>query len=548
MTRWRERIERTTLAGPRGSTVGLSYVVSVLAVLLASALFSPFRDLLGTPNLSLVYVLILFAIGLTFGARPAIVGAVVAFLVSDFFYFPPYFTLVIEKARHLFGLLILLGISVGSGWLGSRLREYTAEALRETQRTSMLYDLNRALVSDVTLDQVLTTIVRGVVDIYGARGSRLLVQDDADLDSLHVAARWPAGLDARYTRQEEQVARRVFETGRVAGLGTAGRRVRMPHGLAEASRQLVRRSGDDLLYVPVGASDARFGVLEISGRPGGGRFHEEDERMLKSFADQAALAVQRARLIEEATRTRALEQSNELKSALLAAVSHDLRTPLAAIKMSASALQDARVDWDDASRTELLAGIEESTDWLALVVDNLLDLSRIEGGALRPDRDWHDLSDLLHHVLMQLQSQLAEHHVSLEIPDDLPLVYVDYVQISQVMTNLISNAVKYSDPGSAIEIIAKVAQRGKAIEIAVTDHGRGIPPISLPHIFETFYRVRPDAEVTGSGVGLAICKGLVEAHGGMISAESARGKGTTIRVRLPLEPARDGTDREEPAS
>jgi two-component system sensor histidine kinase KdpD len=510
--------------------------VPLAAIAALTALVFPLRDIFGGANLSLLHVLLLFGIGLAFGTGPAIASAVLAFLLTDYFFYEPYATLIIEKKHHVLGLLIFLGIGVSAGLLASVLREHAAEVRREADRTAMLYDLNRALTSDVTLDQVLASIVRGVVEIYGARACRLLVRTPRDEGGFDVVASWPEHHRFTENRQMLHMARHAIETGQVAGLAGGRRRIiRMPHGVAEGAREMAPVAGG-LLYVPVGAGDERIGVLEISGRPGGGEFGGDDERMLASFADQAALAVQRARLTDQVTRTRALEQTSELKSALLAAVSHDLRTPLAAIKMSASALQNERVDWTSEARAELLSAIEESTDWLTLVVDNLLDLSRIEGGALRPDRDWHDLEDLLQHVLEQMERQVAQHRVTLAIDPGVPLVYLDYVQISQVIANLVANAVKFSAPGTEIAIAAAPVDGGAAVEIRVTDHGVGIPPASLPHIFETFYRVRSTAGVTGSGVGLAICKGLVEAHGGAIDAESTPGVGTTISVRLPVEP------------
>jgi two-component system sensor histidine kinase KdpD len=530
---WLESIARI---GGRERPAWVAFSAPLLAVALLTALVYPLRDVFSEANLSLLYVLLLFGIGLAFGTGAAVASAVLAFLLTDYFFYEPRYTLFLDKIEHTLGLLILLVIGVSSGVLASRLRRQAEEARRETHRASMLYELNRALTTDVTLEQVLTSIVRGVVEIYGARGSRLLVRQDDDAEDFTVVVSWPAGDLVAPDREMLHMARHAAETGAVVGRGGAGRRVMLPHGVARGPRELRRRAGDDLVYVPVGAGEERLGVLEVSGRPGGGIFREDDTRILTSFADQAALAVQRARLVEQVTRTRVLETSNELKTALLAAVSHDLRTPLAAIKMSASALRDPDIQWDDAARVELLAAIEESTDWLALVVDNLLDLSRIEGGALRPDRDWHDLSDLLQHALEQMERQTARHRVALEIADDLPLVWLDYVQVSQVMTNLIGNAVKYSEPGTAIEIAATPVEEGAAVELRVTDHGRGIPRASLPHIFETFYRVKENGDVPGSGVGLAICKGLVEAHGGTIGTESRVGQGTTIRVRLPVAP------------
>ena len=534
MATWLERIDRVTLPAPRGLRVKGSFLLSVALVLAVAAAIYPLRAHIDGPTISLVYVMLIFAVGLAFGTAVAVSCAVVAFLVSDFLFYPPYFTLFLDKRPHLVGLLTFLVIAVGTGVLGSRLNRYASEARRDAMRTAMLYDLNRALISDITIEQMLTTIVRGVVTIYGAFGCRLLLERERE-DAFDVVAVWPPHLGIALDRQRQQMAREALRTGRVTGISTEGRRVRLPHAVEGATREFVRRQGDDLLYIPVQTAEHHLGVLEVSGRPGGGRFRAEDERILTSFADQVALASERARLLEESTRARVLEQSGELKSALLSAVSHDLRTPLAAIKMSASALQDPQIEWDDEGRGELLAAIEQSTDWLALVVDNLLDLSRIEGGALRSDRDWHDLADLVHHVIGQMQRQLAHHHVVTRLPDDLPLVCIDYVQIAQVLTNILSNAVKYSPPGSEVEISVETIESERAVELRVTDHGRGIPKKHLPHVFETFYRVSSDSDVQGTGVGLAICKGLVEANGGSIRVESERGSGTVMRVRLPLD-------------
>ena len=272
--------------------------------------------------------------------------------------------------------------------------------------------------------------------------------------------------------------------------------------------------------------------MEVNGRPGGGTFTSEDERLLTSFADQVALAIERTRLTEEATRAAVLEESDRLKSAMLAAVSHDLRTPLAAIKASASALLDASVAWSDEVRTELLTAIEEETDRLTLMVSNLLDLSRIEGGALHPDRDWHDLGELVDDVARQMRRRAGKRRIDVITPESLPVAVIDYVEVSQVLVNLVGNAINYSADGS--RIVVGVDQHPESLEVFVHDEGMGIAPEHLPHVFDTFYRVRNHGPVAGSGIGLAISKGLVEAHGGRIWVESTVGVGTTIRFTLPL--------------
>jgi two-component system, OmpR family, sensor histidine kinase KdpD len=278
--------------------------------------------------------------------------------------------------------------------------------------------------------------------------------------------------------------------------------------------------------------DRIAGVLEVTGRPGTGVFRAEDQQTLTTFADQAALALERARLSAEAAQATALTQSDELKSALLAAVSHDLRTPLASIKASSTSLLDNSVEWDPRTRQDFLEAIDEETDRLTLMVSNLLDLSRIEGGALRPQKDWYDVDELIVDVRARLAPRTRSHPLTITVEPNLPLLRFDYVHIAQVLVNLIENAVKHTPDGTAIVVSAH--QVPGAIEIAVHDDGPSIPPEHQLRLFDKFYRAHSAMTVPGAGIGLAISKGLIEAHGGFIWVESEPGSGTTFRFTLPL--------------
>jgi len=498
---------------------------SVAALTLAML---PFREHLGVLNVLLLFLILSLLVGLLLGIRAAATGAILAFLAFDFLFIPPYNTLTVADSDHVLGLFVYLGVAMGSAMLMSRLRTQTDTAIREYRRTSLLYDLNRSLVRDVRLESLLRTIADHVVELYGSAGCRILIADNGE---LRVGATSPAGRPAAHDRQAMAMATHAIEHRVPAGLGTAGRRIRPPHGTVRMPIPERGRPGD-ALYVPIVAADRALGVLEVTGRPGGGRFTNEDERLLTSFADQVALAMERTRLTEEATRAAVLAESDRLKSAMLAAVSHDLRTPLAAIKASASAMLDTSVAWSPEDREDLLTAIEEETDRLALMVANFLDLSRIEGGALRPDRDWHDLRELVEDVVRQMRRRAGNRSIAIQLPDHLPLVYIDYVEISQVLVNLVGNAIAYSADGTAISIGAEA--RGTVVEVSVRDEGDGIPETALPRIFDPFYRAGERGPVAGTGIGLAICKGLVEAHGGRIWAESPAGQGTTMRFTLPL--------------
>jgi len=267
--------------------------------------------------------------------------------------------------------------------------------------------------------------------------------------------------------------------------------------------------------------------------PGQGRapFSEVENRLLTTVAVQLGQGVERARLHEEATDAEVVRRADELKTALLNAVSHDLRTPLASIIASAGSLRQQDVDWTGEQVRELAEAIEQEARRLNRIVGNLLDLSRIEAGSLRCDKEWHDLGALVGDVLGRLRPVTSGRTVVVDVPDDLPFVPLDYVQIDQVLSNLVENACRYTPPGA--EIAVRARQKGETIQVEVADHGPGFPAAALPRLFEPFYRGEEQSIRMSTGLGLAVARGLVEAHGGRIRAEN-RATGGSVIFTLPL--------------
>jgi two-component system sensor histidine kinase KdpD len=256
-----------------------------------------------------------------------------------------------------------------------------------------------------------------------------------------------------------------------------------------------------------------------------------EKRLLQTFASQGALALERARLAQAESRAKVLEESDHLKSILLSSVSHELRTPLSTIKAAASSLRSNEVSWDSAVRPELIAAIDDEADHLNMLVGNLLDMSRIESGALKPKREWNILSEILGSVLERMRHSAEEHRLEIDMPESLPLVPVDYVQMEQVFTNLVSNSLKYAPINSMIRIRANI--EGDTIHVQVYNQGPQVPPEHLERIFDKFYRITAADRVTGTGLGLSICKGIIEAHGGRIWAENIP-DGLAFNFTLPL--------------
>lgn len=245
--------------------------------------------------------------------------------------------------------------------------------------------------------------------------------------------------------------------------------------------------------------------------------------------------VGRAHLAAAESRAKYLEESDRMKSILLSSVSHELRTPLATIKAAVTSLRSGEVKWDSQARKNLLEAVEDEADHLNLLVGNLLNMSRIEANQLKPDRQWNLLSEILGSVLNRQEHLKNEQKIEVKIPEDLPLVPVDYIQIEQVFTNLIDNSAKYAPPGTVIRITAHVEDSKVLVQVA--NQSPPVPPQDLDRIFDKFHRITSADSVTGTGLGLSICKGIIEAHGGRIWAENLPA-GFAINFELPL--SRDG--------
>jgi two-component system, OmpR family, sensor histidine kinase KdpD len=376
-----------------------------------------------------------------------------------------------------------------------------------------LYELGRDLTATVGLEAVAKTIISHISQTF-SREVAIFLPEDGKLKL------YTASSDLTVAENELAVATWAFEHGQLAGRGT--------DTLPDASMH----------YQPLKTTRGIIGVLGVKPSSPGAYLSPDQRRTLDAFVNQVALAIEGARLVEQAHQTELLEATEKLQTALLNSISHDLRTPLVSITGALSSLEEASPVLDEEVRRSLIETAREEADRLNRLVGNLLDITRIEAGAMRIHREACDVQELIGSTLEQIRERLKDRLLNVDVPEKLPLVPMDFVLVSRVLVNVIDNALKYSPAHLPIEIRAQTSD--KYLKITVTDHGEGIPTEDLEHIFDKFYRVQRPDNVSGTGLGLSISKGIVEAHGGNIQAENRRGGGTIITVRLPLEGTKDG--------
>ena len=504
------------------------------------------------PNASILYLLIVLGLASTRGRYAAIVASIIAFLSFDFFLIPPLYVFTIARAEEWIALFAFLMTALLTGQMASTLRLQAQEARRRERETNILYELVRTTNNDERLEQQLNTITNAIVTVFSSWGIRecdLLLPDyDGTLTMQASAPRFVK--QPELSSDEKEIALQVMKSGKAIGLHDVAL---APQQLPGFSPRIVIQSSKAghvarVRLLPLKTGHLVVGVLRL--RIETGQFHlateesllEEQERadprttFFWTFLDQATSVIERARLRRESMHVEVLQRTDVLRKALLSSVSHDLRTPLSSIKAAASSLLQQDVQWSEEERRSFAQAIEREADRLNRLVGNLLDMSRIEEGALKLEKDSYAITDLMHDVLARMQSLLQQREVHIRMDEELPLIDFDYVQMDQVFTNLIENAVRYTPKGTPIDI--GVQKEGKQVLITVADRGPGIPAIDLKRVFDKFYRVQRDKQTenypTGTGLGLAVCKGIVEAHGGHIWASPRDGGGVVFSVLLPF--------------
>jgi two-component system sensor histidine kinase KdpD len=511
--------ERAIPVRPRvevAAWTGYLQAVAVVAVATAvAALSSRFLEL---ADLVMIYLLGIVIVSTRRTRGPSVLASVLSVAALDFFFVPPYLTFTVSDTQHFVTFAVMLIAALLISGVTVRTQAQAETAREREQRTAALYALSRELASTRGVDQLLETAVQHIADVFRSRIAVLVAGGDGRL------ARRGGGAQFEVDTDEAAVARWVYEHRQPAGLGTAT----LP--------------GAGALWIPLIAPRGPVGVLGV--RPADAHAFDAPEQLhqLETFANQTALAVERARLAEEAQEAQVRVESERLRSSLLSAVSHDLRTPLATITGSATALLETGDAISASDRSQLLASIRDEAERLNRLVQNLLEMTRLEAGTVVLRREWHALEEVIGAAIARVRPRLAGRRVTTRVPPDLPLAPMDDVLIEQVLINLFDNALKYTPAGSPITIIATGTDRAVTVEVA--DRGPGLPRGDEDRVFEKFFRGRPDIG-RGAGLGLAICKGIIDAHGGRIWAQNLPEGGVAFLFTLPITeppPAPPSTD------
>jgi two-component system sensor histidine kinase KdpD len=511
---------------------------------LATACFWLVRSYLDKGQASLLYLPVVIALAVRYGFAPAVLAALLSFLCWNFFFLPPYYTFVVEDPRDWLSLIVFLLTAVTTAHLASQARLQAETAKTREQETLALYQASEAISNEVDAARLLPALAERVVEACEASCCAILRRSAEGRLAIHAVV--PEGsISPEREALIVALCEAACERDQVIGFGSAS------HLWAKAVDAMSAEGLKMGACIPLRVENALVGALYAGPRADGKPFPERDQRIVLALANHAAVVIARQALADEAAQATALREADSLKDALLSMVTHELRTPLAAIKAASSGLRQRHSVWPEEAREEAIAAIDLEADRLTTLVSNLLDLSRLEAGSWNPNKDWCDMAEIVGTALDRLSERdAARVHVS--APDDLPLVRADYVQIALVLTNLLENAAKYTPPGSGILVTlsacaddedALPSEQGRrrcGVRVIVRDHGAGIAPGDEEAIFERFYRSprHANSAVHGTGLGLALCRAIVDAHGGWIKAGNApvgEEPGAVFTLVLPVE-------------
>lgn len=461
-------------------------------------------------NVDLVFLTAVVGVAVRYGLGPSLLASVVASLCYNFFFLPPVYTFTITDPTNIVAFFFFMLIAILVSNLAGRVRAQATAAAQRVRTTESLYAFSRKLAGTAALDDVLWATAYQIALMLKVRVVLLLPEQGR----IAVKAGYPP--EDQLDPADLAAANWAWENDRVAGRGS--------DTLPGAKR----------LFLPMRTGRGPIGVIGIDDDRAGALLTPDQRRLLDALTDQGALAIERVHLVEDMDRVKRDAESDRLRQALLTSISHDLKTPLAAVLGAATTMRDLAPHLSDAQRTELIGTIVEESERLNRFIANLLDMTKLESGAVVPNSAAHDLGELVGATLRRATSILAQHTVKLDLGHDLPLIEVDPVLFEQALFNLLDNAAKYAPAGSAIQL--RAAHSGGQVELQVRDEGEGIPPAELETVFDKFYRVRKGDHIRpGTGLGLAIARGFIEAMGGRLSAGNRSDRsGAAMTIRLPI--------------
>jgi len=480
----------------------------LLTVAISTALAGLMFPYFDRTDIAMIYLLGIVITSTRTGRWPALAATLLSVAAFDFFFVPPYFTFAVNDIRFVvtFGVMFVVAYVITQ--LTLRIREQSEASRKRERSTAALYALSRQLARERKKERIFDVAAKHISEVFQSQIVFLVSDEKGEL----AVSETRAGTFA-VDRKELSVARWVFDNRHSAGAGTDT----LP--------------GAKALYLPMVASSGVVGVVGVLPEDVQRRFDSEDVLFLEGFVNQTAMTMERVMLAKEAHQERLKAEAEHVRNAFLSSVSHDLRSPLAVVAGAASTLLAKDASLDGPARMELLHTIHEETDRLERIIRNVLNLTRLESGAIAVRKEWQPLEEIFGVILNRYSDRLRERPLELTIPPDLPLFPFDTLLMEQVLSNMMENALRHTPHGTSVEITVTPQQSAVMIEIA--DRGPGIPANEEEAIFTKF--TRSTNTRMGAGIGLSICRAIVEAHGGRIWAENRPGGGAVFKFVIPVE-------------
>ncbi len=483
-----------------------SYAMSALICTLATLIAAPLHSVFELANIAMLFLLAVLLVSVRYGLGPSIMASFLNVAAFDFFFVPPRFSFAVSDVQYLMTFSVMLVVGLVTAQLTTGLKYQARVASRREQRVRALYKMSRDLSGALMPEQIAEISQRFAESEFGAKSVLLLADARDRLVPVHVQG---GGLDI-----DLGIAQWAFDHGTEAGCGTD------------------TLAGSPVLYLPLKAPMRTRGVLALEPRKPDRLLPPEQTRLLDTFARLLAISIERVHYVDVAQSTTVQMESERLRNSLLSAISHDLRTPLAALVGLADSMAMTQPP-PTGQQLDIAASMREEALRMNSLVNNLLDMARLQSGAVKLNRQWQPLEEIVGSAIKSVGAVLASHQLRVQLPDDLPLLQFDAVLIERLLSNLLENAAKYTPAGSHIDIGAGRGSPGQ-IDIWVDDDGPGLPAGREEAIFKKFERGQKESATPGVGLGLAICRAIVEAHHGSIRAENRSSGGARFVFSLPL--------------